>query len=77
VQQRIDAPSSYLALNELLSRFLRDNPFAKQSLDLSAYTRDLPRTDWVAENDGTVIMQAGDQYMMRTPDGEWSPWPSR
>jgi hypothetical protein len=43
-------------------------------LDLSTYTQNLPRTELVAENDGTVIMQIADQYMMRTPDGEWSHW---
>lgn len=71
---QIHSPASYLALNELLSRFLRDNPFNATPLNLSAYTGKLPRTDLVAENDGTVIMQIADQYMMRTPDGEWSHW---
>jgi len=74
MQQRIHSPASYLALNELLSRFLSDNPFNATTLDLSTYTRNLARTELVSENDGTVIMQVADQYMMRTPDGEWSHW---
>jgi cellulose synthase operon protein YhjU len=77
VQQRIDSPTSYLALNELLSRFLADNPFAQPTLNLSTYTQNLPQTESVAENDGTVIMQIGGQYMMRTPDGAWSSWETR
>ena len=72
--QQVDTPTSYLAVNELLSRFLTDDPFAKSSLDLATYTQNLPRTDFVAENDGTVMMQIGQRYMMRTPDGEWSAW---
>jgi cellulose synthase operon protein YhjU len=72
--QEIGTPATYLAVNELLSRFIADNPFTKSSLNLSPYTQNLPPTDSVAENDGTVIMQIGRQYMMRTPDGDWSAW---
>lgn len=74
VQQRIESPTSYLALNELLSRFLADSPFGQPTLNLSPYTQNLPSTESVAENDGTVVMQIGGQYMMRTPDGDWSSW---
>ncbi len=34
----------------------------------------LPSSEPVAENDGTVIMRVAGDYMMRTPDGEWSHW---
>jgi cellulose synthase operon protein YhjU len=73
-QERIDAPTSFLAVNELLSRVIADNPFAKPSLSLAGYTQGLPQTDSVAENEGTTVMRVGKQYMMRTPDGSWSPW---
>lgn len=76
-QQRIEAPLSYLGVNELLSRFVADNPFAKSELTLADYTQNLPQTESVAENDGTVMLQVGRQYMMRTPDGAWSSWDSR
>ena len=72
--QEFALPSSYLAMNELLSRFVADNPFARSSLGLSPYTQNLPQTESVSENDGTVIMQLNNRYMMRTPDGEWSAW---
>ena len=75
--QRIDTPLSYLGVNELLSRFIADNPFAKTELSLTAYTQNLPQTEAVSENDGTVMMQIGRQSMMRTPDGAWSSWDSR
>jgi cellulose synthase operon protein YhjU len=76
-QQRIESPLSYLGVNELLARFIADNPFAKSELSLSAYTQNLPQTEAVSENDGTVMMQIGEQYMMRTPDGAWSSWDTR
>lgn len=72
--QRIDAPTSYLAVNELLSRFIADSPFDAPALQLSRYTQNLPETVSVAENEGTVIMQIGEHFMMRTPDGKWTPW---
>jgi cellulose synthase operon protein YhjU len=74
VRQRIEAPVSYLALNELLARLLADNPFAKSDLQLGSYTQNLPRTESVAENEGTTVMQIGDQSLVRMPDGEWTPW---
>jgi cellulose synthase operon protein YhjU len=74
LQQRIDAPTSFLAVNELLSRLIADNPFAKSNVSIASYTQQLPQTDSVAENEGTTIMLTGRQYMMRTPDGGWSPW---
>jgi cellulose synthase operon protein YhjU len=74
VQQRVDTPTSYLAVNELLSRLIADNPFVKSSVNLAGYTQQLPQTDSVAENEGTTLMLIGRQYMMRTPDGGWSPW---
>jgi cellulose synthase operon protein YhjU len=73
-QTMIESATSYLAVNELLSRFIADNPFAKSALNLAPYTQSLPETESVSENDGTVIMQIGEQFMMRTPGGEWSAW---
>jgi cellulose synthase operon protein YhjU len=71
-QARIDTPTSYLAVNELLARFVADNPFDKASLNLAPYLASLPQTDLVAENDGITVMQIGRQSMMRSPDGSWS-----
>jgi cellulose synthase operon protein YhjU len=71
-QSRIDTPTSYPAVYELLSRLIASNPFAKPLADLDEYTHTLPQTDFVAENNGTTVIQAGAHYMMRSPDGAWS-----
>jgi len=68
----VASPTSYPALNEMLARFMADDPFAKPELDLAAYTDSLPPAEFVAENNGTTVMQVGSQYMMRSPDGSWS-----
>ncbi|MGC1728796.1 MAG: cellulose biosynthesis protein BcsG [Steroidobacteraceae bacterium] len=69
---RIDAPASYPAVNEMLSRFIADDPFAGPVASLDPYVSALPRADFVAENNGTTVIQAGAHYMMRSPDGDWS-----
>ena len=71
-QSKIDVPSSYLALTELLSRLIATNPFDKPVSSLDPYTGALPQTDFVAENNGTTVAQVGTHYMMRSPDGAWS-----
>jgi hypothetical protein len=70
-QERLDAPSSYPAVTELLSRFIADNPFDKPQVSMSFYTSALPQSDFVAENNATTVIQVGTQYMMRSPDGAW------
>lgn len=74
VRQRIEASTSFLALNELLSRLMADNPFAKTDLQLGSYTQNLPQTDAVSENEGTTMMTIRGQSLVRMPDGEWTPW---
>jgi cellulose synthase operon protein YhjU len=69
---RIDAPASYPAVNEMLSRFIADDPFAGPLATLDPYVGELPRDDFVAENNGTTVIEAGTHYMMRSPDGAWS-----
>ena len=71
-QARSDAPSSYPALNELLSRLISHNPFAAPVTSLGEYVDTLPQTPFVAENNGTTVLQAGTHDMMRQPDGAWS-----
>lgn len=71
-QARSDAPSSYPALNEVLSRFISHNPFAAPVASLGEYVDALPQTPFVAENNGTTVLQAGTHEMMRQPDSTWS-----
>lgn len=71
-QQKIETPVSFLAMNEIISRMLAQDGFGPTPAPLADLVRDLPQTDPVAENDGTVIMQIGGAAMMRTPDGAWT-----
>ncbi len=55
--RQVESPTSYLAVGELLSRFIADNPFTKPDLHVSSYTQNLPQTDAVAQNEATTMMQ--------------------
>ena len=66
----ITKPSSYLALSELLSGFIRIDPFGG-SLPLEDYVRDLPATDFVAENEDVVVMRRNKHYYIHSSDAEW------
>jgi cellulose synthase operon protein YhjU len=72
IQAKVDLPASYPAVNELLSRFIAADPFDKSDLNLADYTTALPQTDFVAENNATTVIEIGNRYMMRSPDGAWS-----
>lgn len=68
----VKAPSSYTALAELLSRFVAHNPFEEVLPDMQEYVAGLPQTDFVAENDRTVVVRHGSRYYIRMPDGGWN-----
>ena len=73
--QRIDTPTSFLALATLLSRITASNPFdAADATALAGLTANLPSTRSVAENADTVMMEVAGQHLLRNPGGTWSPW---
>lgn len=71
-QEKIDVPVSYPGVNQLLAQMIGDNPFGRTGASVDAYAQGLPQAEFVAENNGTLVLQAGAQYMMRSPDGAWS-----
>ena len=71
---RLVEPVSYLALSQLLARIVANDPYAAADRTAVNYARALPSTEFVAENDGAIVMQMGGHVLTRTPDGSWSPW---
>ena len=69
--QIVSQASSHLAVATLLSNFISHNPFAAKKLDWAEYVRDLPVTEYVAENEDIVVMRRGDAYYLRSKDGKW------
>lgn len=73
----VSQPSSYLAVAQLLASFAANNPFESAAFSLQDYTHDLPQTNFVSENEGTVVMRQAGRYMLRNPDMTWTEYPKQ
>jgi len=67
----ISKPSSYLAVSQLLANFITITPFGKSSLSMDDYVRDLPATEFVAENEDVVVMRRDKKYYIHSKDADW------
>jgi cellulose synthase operon protein YhjU len=75
----ITAPSSFLALSEIISRLYSAQPQVEgQGPSWSALLSDLPQTAAVSENAGTVVVDyAGKPYIRIKEKAGWLPYPQR
>lgn len=73
-QQRITAPSSFLAMSELVARLLADSPYSAAGFTAANYAKGLPTTPFVAENEGIAILQRDGQYLWRQGKSGWKPY---
>ena len=73
----VTAPSSYLALSEIISRlYAAPPPGDGLGADWQALVADLPRSPVVSENAGTVVLDyAGKPYVRIKENGAWLPYP--
>lgn len=67
-----DAPTSHLAIAQLLAQFSAHNPYAPEAPSLTDYAATLVETAPVAENDGVIVFGFEQRWWLRTPDGDWS-----
>lgn len=68
----VSKPTSYAAISQLLAEFIRATPFGGSAQDIEKYVRDLPTTEFVAENDDVVVMRRGKQFFIRSRDAPWT-----
>ena len=68
----IEQPSSYLAVSDLLSKFVGKTPFGSTSPSPETYLKNIPATRFVAENEDAVIMKFGSSYYFRSNDINWN-----
>lgn len=69
---RVDTSTSYLGLNQLLANLLAAAGSNSGRIDLAALAAHQHATPFVAENDGIMVVRAGDGYYTRAPSGHWS-----
>lgn len=69
---RVDRPASYLTMTALLAGLTTMDDAAGGREGLRKLLQALPGTEWVAENEGTVLFHQGGRDYLRTPAGDWS-----
>ncbi|MFS7194990.1 cellulose biosynthesis protein BcsG [Rahnella inusitata] len=73
---KIDAPSSYLAIAEMVSRGVDGKVFTSPSMDWKTFSANLPQTPLVSENENAVVMEYQGKVYIRLNGGGWVPYPS-
>ncbi|MFO7593759.1 MAG: cellulose biosynthesis protein BcsG [Pseudomonadota bacterium] len=76
-QKLVTKPTSYLAVSWLLSRFVENSPFGENAPSADALAFQIPRTEFVAEHEGRVVMEMDEKLFYRDTNGEWSPLTAR
>ncbi|HEN3567360.1 TPA: cellulose biosynthesis protein BcsG [Yersinia enterocolitica] len=71
----VSAPSSYLAISELVSRMVDGKVFTTPSVDWQTLTQGLPETAVISENDNAIVMQYQGKPYIRLNGGDWVPYP--
>ncbi|HEN3641922.1 cellulose biosynthesis protein BcsG [Yersinia enterocolitica] len=71
----VSAPSSYLAISELVSRMVDGKVFTTPSVNWQALTQGLPETAVISENDNAIVMQYQGKPYIRLNGGDWVPYP--
>ena len=68
--QIISKATSYLSLSYLLASFLEHSPFRPDGFN-SQIIRDIPETDFVAENQGARLVKKGPDYLLYGKEKKW------
>ncbi len=74
-QLRIEDPVSYLTISHIIERLLQEDTFGGKDYDPARLVADLSRTDFVAENEGTVVMRHDGRYHLRLEGEAWMDYP--
>ncbi len=67
----VSVPTSYLALSELISRVVSQGVFDQPKVDWRALVSDLPETQAISENEGTVMMDYQGVPYLRLGKRDW------
>lgn len=72
----VDAPSSYLALSQLVANLMARPPFGENGLDPARLADGLPRTRHVTENEAATILERDGRFLIRQGKDGWRPFPA-
>lgn len=73
--EHVKAPSSYLALSQLVSNILEQNIYKKKSFNPSDLAENLPETQVVAQNSGSTVIEINGKYYVSLDGTSWIEYP--
>ncbi|MGR5435773.1 cellulose biosynthesis protein BcsG [Vibrio owensii] len=73
--KHVKAPSSYLALSQLVSNILEQNIYEKKSFSPDELTGNLPETQVVAQNSGSTVIEVNGKYYVSLDGSSWIEYP--
>ncbi len=73
----VEAPSSYLALSQLVSNILDKNIYQGQTFSPATLTEDLPETRVVAQNSGSTVIEVQGKYYVSLDGSSWIEYPNK
>lgn len=71
-QYIISKPASYFALSWMLSKFIENSPFGNAAASPEDIVFKVPKTDFVAEHEGRVIIELDNKYLFYGKDKNWT-----
>lgn len=72
----VEAPTSLLAISDLVSRVVDGQVFNAANVNMSVLTDNLPQTPVVSENDNAVVMMYQGKPWIRLNGGSWVAYPN-
>lgn len=73
--KHVKAPSSYLALSQLVSNILEQNIYEKKSFSSDELAGNLPETQVVAQNSGSTVIEVNGKYYVSLDGSSWIEYP--
>jgi len=72
----VKRPASYLAVSHIIASAVSQDPY-QANFKVSSLLTDLPETNFVSENDGTVVAKKGSQYFVKFNSSDWMKYPDK
>lgn len=73
----ITEPSSYLAISQLIANILEQDIYQRVSFTPATLTNNLPKTQTVAQNAGSTIIEVEDKYYISLDSASWIEYPNK
>ncbi|MEG3693345.1 cellulose biosynthesis protein BcsG [Vibrio coralliirubri] len=73
----VEAPSSYLALSQLVSNILEDDIYSNTQFSPENLTQNLPETRLIAQNSGSTVIEVDGKYYVTLDGSSWIEYPNK